>query len=347
MKALCLKAPYQFKLIDVELREPREDEVRIEIMACGFCGHDNILAKYWARDWELFGHEFSGRIVARGSRARRFEIGDRVCIQTSTFNPYSPASLNGRVDLDESVIDYMAPAYEKQSMGFSEAVIVPECLCVPIGQLSYEEASFVEPLGVAADLIRTADIHLNDDVLFLGTGPIGLMALQMARKQGARRIYVAELSSAQARCEVARRYGADEIIYTDKEELTRERFPRGGVNRVLLTAPPKLIDLATQLSCPGGIVAFLGIAYGDGARATFDSNIVHLRKLQIRGSNAIPALYFPECIEMMEAGLVSVHELISHRFTLEHAVQALTAYASEPARALKAVMLHPSLMKDA
>lgn len=338
MKALFLRAPYQFELRDVDLRPLAEDEVLVEVKACGFCGHDNILAKYWAKDWEPFGHEFAGVIVEKGARAARLNVGDHVTIQTSTFNPYSAASLNGRVDLDTEVIDYMSPAYPKSSMGFAEFVIVPECLCVRFTGLSFEQASFIEPLGVALDMVKTAEIRLNDDVLMLGSGPIGLMALQMVRASGARRIYVADLSQARARGELARRMGADELIHTDLQKLEDYPFARGGVDRVLLSAPPATIDAATQVCLPGGIVSYIGISYGEAARVSFDSNCVHLRKIQIRGSNAIPALYFPEVIDLLQSGTVRVDELITHRFALEEAPAALSRYAAEPQAAVKAVL---------
>ena len=170
MKAAYLKAKYQFEVRDVELREPDRNEVEVAVKACGFCGHDNILANYAATEWEPFGHEFAGVITKIGADVRNVAVGDRVAIETSTFNPYSDAALNGRPDLCTDCTDYMKRK-EGDTMGFAERTIVPANLVVNIRDLSFEEACILEPMGVAADLILTADIHLNDDVLLLGAGP--------------------------------------------------------------------------------------------------------------------------------------------------------------------------------
>lgn len=160
MKAAYLKAKYQFELRDVELREPDRNEVEVAVKACGFCGHDNILANYAATEWEPFGHEFAGVITKIGADVRNVAVGDRVAIETSTFNPYSDAALNGRPDLCTDCTDYMKRK-EGDTMGFAERTIVPANLVVNIRDLSFEEACILEPMGVAADLILTADIHLK------------------------------------------------------------------------------------------------------------------------------------------------------------------------------------------
>ena len=71
MKAAYLKAKYQFEVRDVELREPDRNEVEVAVKACGFCGHDNILANYAATEWEPFGHEFAGVITKIGADVRK------------------------------------------------------------------------------------------------------------------------------------------------------------------------------------------------------------------------------------------------------------------------------------
>ena len=78
MKAAYLKAPYQFEVRDVELREIKDTEVIVDVKACGFCGHDNILASYQAKEWEPFGHEFSGVVEKVGKDVTDFKAGDRL-----------------------------------------------------------------------------------------------------------------------------------------------------------------------------------------------------------------------------------------------------------------------------
>ena len=343
MKAAYLKAPRLFEVRDVELRPISEAEVLVDVKACGFCGHDNILASYHAKEWEPFGHEFSGVVIQVGSRVRGLAVGDKVCIETNMFDPLSDCARNGRPDLDTVPLgsSFMnLDAGHRGGMGFAEQVIVPGDLCVKFDGISFEEACMIEPLGVAYDIVMTADIRLNNDVLVFGCGPIGLMAMKLAKASGARKIYAAQHSGSKARCELALRYGADEIIFTDRERIEDHAFEKGGVDRVLMTAPPKYMGEALAVMNAGGILSFAGISYNEPA-VTFDSNKVHLDKLQIRGSNAIPALYFPMCIDMVKAGMVELKPLISHRMHIETLPEDLARYYAEREKAVKAVMVRP------
>ncbi|MEA4938850.1 MAG: alcohol dehydrogenase catalytic domain-containing protein [Christensenella sp.] len=338
MKAMYLKAPYQFECRDVSLRAPERDEVIVRIRACGFCGHDLILARYAAKDWQPFGHEFSGVVEEIGAGVTNVAVGDEVAIETSTFSFLSDEARNGHPEQD-----VLGPSYmnmQHTAMGFAERTVVPACLCIKTSGIPFEQACFLEPMGVAYDLALTADIQLGDDVLVMGLGSIGLMALQMARRSGARRVYAADRSYHTAKLELAKEYGADEIICTDEVDLAEYPFARGRVDRVLVTTPPSTIDVATRVANVSGIVAFLGISYGDQAMVAFDSNVVHLKKLQIRASNAIPALYFPRCIDLLRAGLVDVSRLVTHTFSLEHAADGLTQYIDDRESAIKAVMIN-------
>ena len=150
MKAAYLKAKYQFEVRDVELREPDRNEVEVAVKACGFCGHDNILANYAATEWEPFGHEFAGVITKIGADVRNVAVGDRVAIETSTFNPYSDAALNGRPDLCTDCTDYMKRK-EGDTMGFAERTIVPANLVVNIRDLG---VGYLFPFGHNAKLIK-------------------------------------------------------------------------------------------------------------------------------------------------------------------------------------------------
>jgi L-iditol 2-dehydrogenase len=335
MKAAYVKSPWQFEVRDVTLRPMGDDEVIVEVKACGICGSDLITAAGEATDWQPFGHEISGVVVNAGRGVQNVKVGDKVVLESGTFDRFCDKCRNGRVDLCNTGPNY----WLKGPMGFAEYILVPKECLVSMGSLSFLEASIVEPLGVAVDLVYTADIKLNDDVLVIGLGPIGLMALRLARASGARRIYAAELSSAKRRIELAKLFGADDIILTDKEDLGHYAFARKGVDRVLVTAPPKLIPLALNVANVGGIVAFLGIEYGKDATISFDANDFHFKKLQLRASFASPALYFPRCIELIESGVIDAGELISHTFKLDEIGNVMKLLRDDRTTTVKAVML--------
>jgi L-iditol 2-dehydrogenase len=337
MKAAYVKAPYQCIVKEVELRELARDEVLVKVKACSVCGHDMIMAAYAAEDWQPFGHEVSGVVEKTGADVRNVSVGDTVVLESGTFDRFSSASRNGRVDLDNKGPNFWLKGSD--TMGFAEFIIVPREVCVPYTGLSFAAASIVEPLGVALDLAKTADIKLNNDVLVIGLGPIGLMAVKLAKAMGARNVYGAELSGSEARIALAKKWGAADVILSDKEKLESYPYPRGGVDRVLVTAPPATIPAGLGVCSIGGIVAFLGIDYGPGAFVTFDSNLVHVNKLQLRSSFASPALYFPECLDLIKSGVIPAEELITQTFPLEEIGTAIQRFSEDKQAAVKAVML--------
>jgi L-iditol 2-dehydrogenase len=335
MKAAYLKAPFEFEIRELALREPSDDEILVKVRACGICGTDLQSAASDARQWQPFGHEIAGTVEKAGRHVTNVSPGDRVVLESGTFDRFSSHSRNGRVDLDNTGPNY----WMKGPMGFAEYLIAPKETAVVFAGLSFAEASLVEPLGVALDLVYTADLRLNDDVLVIGLGPIGLMALRLAKAMGARKIYGAQRSHSTRRIELARAFGADEIIYTDRQDIREFAYPRGGVDRVMITAPPALIPPALELTNVGGVVAFLGIEHGPGGKITFDANDFHFKKLQLRASFASPALYFPRCIELLQSGLIEARALITQTFPLERIAEAMKSLWEDKARSVKSVMV--------
>ncbi|CAK4825641.1 unnamed protein product, partial [Aphanomyces euteiches] len=320
MKAWYTKAPFQFELRDVRLADIGDDEVLIKVKACGICGTDMTIAKETAEEWEAIGHEIAGIVEKAGSRVDHVQVGSSVTLETSTFCRKCDWCRNGRYDLCNQ-----GPSFWGQTaaMGFSEYIIAPKECVVPYEGLSFAVASLTEPLGVAVDLVETVGIGLNDDVLIVGLGPIGLMALRLAKLKGARKIYAAARSHSVKRIELARQFGADEIIYTDITPLESYPFEKGGVDKILVTAPPQTIPSTLKAARVGGIIGFIGIEYGNGANITFDANDFHFKKLQLRASHASPALYFPQCLDLLKSGAVDGNALISHTFGLEQFADAM------------------------
>jgi L-iditol 2-dehydrogenase len=336
MRVAYVKAPFMIELREEEYRPLRSNEILVAVRACGICGTDLQTAATEAKEFTTFGHEVAGIVRETGASVTNVTPGSRVALESSAFCRDCRDCRNGQPDLCKQVITYQ---WGQDPMGFADCIIAPAELAVPIGDMPFDQATLLEPMGVAMDLVRAAEIKPNDDVLVAGLGPIGLMALRLAVLAGARTVYGAELSDAARRIELAKGYGAHKIILTDQTQLAEVKTPYGGFDKILVTAPPRVIPDTFKIANLGGIVAFLGIQYGPGADITFDANDFHFKKLQLRASYASPALYFPRCIDMLRSGAVDAAPLISHRFPLDGLAGAMTALRDDRAAAVKMVMV--------
>jgi L-iditol 2-dehydrogenase len=330
MKAGFVKAGFQFKVEEVTLREIKEDEVLVGVKACSLCGHDLILAGYGAKDYVQFGHEIAGVVEKVGRLVKNVKVGDKVVLESGTFDRFSDAARNGRVDLDNKGPNFWER--EGETMGFAEKIIVPMEVCVKFDGISFEAASIVEPMGVSLDLVKAGDIKLGDTVLVMGLGPIGLMAAKMAKAMGAIKVYATEMPDCTARIELAKKWGVDEVFAPDNIPVK--------VSKVLVTAPPVVIPSAIDACKFGATVAFLGIAYGDAGIIPLDTTKIHFDKIKIIPSHASPALYFPECLELIKAGIVNTKELITHTFKIDELQEGVNKFKEDRNTSIKAVMIN-------
>jgi threonine dehydrogenase-like Zn-dependent dehydrogenase len=226
--------------------------------------------------------------------------------------------------------------FYKTSFGFAEEMISPAISAIPYDGLSPEEACMAEPLGVALDMLRLADIEIGSHVVVSGLGPIGLMALRLAKLSGAARVYGCELSSSAARIAKACEFGADEIILVDQQPLATYPFVQPP-DRFLISSPPRSLVPFFDVAAKGAIFSFIGIEYGEGATVCFDLNEFHFKKLQLRASFASPALYTPAALELITRLREDFRSLITHTFPLSE-IQAALKAAHQCERAIKVIV---------
>ena len=337
MKTVYVKKPFQFEVRELPIPEVGPFDVQIKVKACGLCGSDLREAAI-SKEFQPLGHEVAGIVEKVGSAVVNVKPGDQVCLESGTFNRFNDAARNGRVDLEitgRSLFTNGLP-----TRGFAEHIVVPCETCVKFDGLTFAEASLIEPMGVAYDLWKTTGIELGDDVLVYGIGPIGLFALRLARLNGARKIYAVNHSGRDARDKLALEWGADAVIHNDETPLQRGMFARRGVDKVLMTASPSAMPSAMEVMRLGAVMGFIGIGTEEmGDRyVTFDMARFHFAKQQIRASNALPALYFPACIDLCKSGMVDMKAMISHHLRLDHFQEDVMAFVNDKAGALKAVM---------
>ena len=320
-------------LKDEELRALSPGEIKIHVDACGICGTDLHIVPEAENSESGFGHEMAGTILEAGQGVTRFEVGQRVAVESST--PCGKC-LDCR-DARQELCTDMKSFFMLRGFGFAEEALVPEISAIPLDDdMSADVACLSEPLGVAIDMVRLAEIELRSNVLIMGPGAIGLMAVALARRGGARRVFVSGHSWRTGRMRLAKEFGADAFIDPGETELTEYDFGCE-IDRILVTAPPSALPSAFDVACKGAIVSFIGIEHGDGAFCRFDVNAFHFKKLQLRASFASPAMFTPLALKYLHEGVVNGEALISHRFKLDEIGKAMNVARKDP-EAVKVVI---------
>ncbi len=307
-------------------------DIRVKVSACGVCGTDLHVNPDEADQESRFGHEIAGEIIEVGSAAGYLEVGQKVVLDSATPCGRCDSCRDGRQELCTDVQSF----FFLGSFGFAEEMIAPAICAIPCEDIAPDIANIQEPLGVAIDLVRLADIKPGSNVLITGQGPIGLMATAMVKRMGARRVFASEFAAKTRRVELARQFGADDVIDPAVTPIADYDFGCR-IDRILVTSPPATLAGAFDVACKGAIVSFIGIAHGDGAFCTFNANDFHFKKLQLRASFASPAMFGPTALRYLREGVIDGEAIVTHRFGLDDIAKALEVARNDPS-AVKVVV---------
>jgi L-iditol 2-dehydrogenase len=216
-------------------------------------------------------------------------------------------------------------------------MIVPTRAVVPAPDIDPMAAVLAEPCGVALDMVKVAEIGITDRVLVVGTGPIGLMAIAIARRLTTGPLVAANRS--ESKLETATRLGADAVVSTKGISLAKCGEPYGGFDKVLITAPPQLIPDAITAAAYGGYIVFIGSDFRGGGVVPIDTHALHFGKKQLRSSFASPALYLPQVLHLLRSNAVPASEIVSHRFPLSKMGEAIRTVREDREAARKVVVI--------
>lgn len=319
-------------LKDTTLRALAPNEIRVKIAACGICGTDLHLNPAEADEENPFGHEMAGTILEKGCGVVNLEVGQKVVIESATPCGFCDNCKNTKQELCTNIQSFFFLGL----FGFAEEIICPAITAIPCDDLAPDIACLSEPLGVSIDLVRLADIKPESNVLLLGPGPIGLMALALVKRMGARRVFLSAFKRETARIAVAEKLGVDGIFDPSEKPLPEVDFGCE-IDRILVTTPPSTLSDTFDVACKGGIISFIGIGYGESQYCKFDANAFHFKKLQLRASFASPALYTPLALQYLREGVIDGEMMISHRFPLDQIAEAMEV-ARDTSRAMKVIV---------
>lgn len=325
MRAAVLCGPELLETQERPVPRPGPGQVLVRVEAVGICGSDvhyyrhGRIGDFVVRAPMVLGHEPGGTVVALGPGATRHQVGSLVSVEPGVPCARCAECRGGRYNLCPDVSFYATPPVDG---ALCEYVAVDEDFAHPVpGSLTAETAALLEPLSVGVWACRKGRIGPGSRVLVTGAGPIGLVAAQTARAFGATEVVVTDVAS--HRLSVARELGATTTFDVRGTRLADTGFTPD----VLLecSGVPAVVDEAIRTVGRAGRAVLVGMG-GDSVPLP----LAHVQNFEIEVTGTFRyANTWPTAIALAASGEVELHRLITHRYGLESAQDALTAAARD------------------
>jgi L-iditol 2-dehydrogenase len=352
MRAVVYRGINDMRVETVPVPTIGPGELLIKIATCGICGTD--LKKIHVGSHSaprIFGHEMAGTIVKVGEGVTSYRVGERVM----TFH-HVPC---GECYYCRKQTPAQCPLYKKTGVtagfepsggGFAEYIRVLDFVVANRGvvripdHVPFEQAAFIEPLNTVLKGEKLLNLAPDDTVLVIGQGPIGLMHAALAKRTGAR-VLTSDLFS--ERHTIAARFGLNEPIHAGAENVVERVLAategRGADAVVLAVGGNALIKTAMDAARPGGtVMLFAQTQHGE---ATIDPAAVCVDEKTLIGSYSSSFPILDEVTSLVLDGYrngFDLTQLISHRFQMEQAVEAIDI-ASHPQGSSMKIMIEPVL----
>ncbi|NIP40957.1 MAG: alcohol dehydrogenase catalytic domain-containing protein [Candidatus Aenigmarchaeota archaeon] len=304
------------RLEEVETPKIGGNEILVKVMASGICGSDVMEWYRIKKAPKVLGHEISGEITEVGEDVRNFKKGDRVFV-----THHVPCEYCFYCKEDKHTVCDTLRTTNFDPGGFSEYVRIPK-INIEKGtfllpkNISFEEGTFIEPLGCVIRGQRIADIRKNHIVLVLGSGISGLLHIKLAKSKGCK---VIATDVNEFRMKKAREAGADLAIPANEnvEEKLKE-FNEGKLaDRVIVStgAVPAIKQALTAIE-KGGTILFFAPTDPD-AKIEIPLNDLWFKCATITTSYAAVRHDLQEAIELMKNKKIEVKDMITHRLPLK------------------------------
>ena len=298
--------------------EVGDGDLLMKVKASGICGSD-IMEWYRIKRAPLvLGHEVTGEIVEVGRGVDGFAVGDRIFSTHHVPCDECRDCLNGYHTSCDTFHgeNNFAPGGFAEYLRISGKSVHKGTAVLP-EEMSYEEGSFIEPLGTVVRGLREAQIKPGDSVLVLGSGLIGLLHIKLARALGAGTIVATDVH--EFRLETAKRFGADHVVDAreDIPEFMRQ-VNEGRLADKVVVSTGSTAAAATGLNSveKGGTVLFFAVPKPED-HLEVDINAFWRDSKSIRVSYAAAPVDNVQAMELIRSGRVKVDDMVTHRLPLD------------------------------
>jgi L-iditol 2-dehydrogenase len=346
MQAAVYRGVNDVRLETLPVPEIGEKEILVKVHSCGVCGTDLKKISTGSHSApRIFGHETSGTVAAVGAQARKYAPGDRVMVfhhipcrecfycQNKTFAQCVTYKKVG-----------CTAGFEPSGGGFAEYVRVMDWIVengtvgIPDG-ISFEQATFVEPVNTCMKGIEALRLRQGETVLTIGQGPIGIILSVLARKAGASLI-TSDLHA--QRLKIGESFGLETTIDASQANVVdrvRELTGGRGADAVILAVGGNaLIRIAMDAARPGGrVLLFAQTQHGE---AVIDPAAICVDEKTLVGSYSASVDLQAESVRFVMSRDMDLERLISHRFPLSESAAALDLAAHPQPSSMK-IMIQP------
>lgn len=307
MHALVCESPHHLDYTEVPDPQCGPDDVVVRIKACGICGTDQHIYKAeFVADYPIImGHEFSGVVAEVGKNVTRFKTSDRVTVEP---NLHCGACHFCQTEKRNQCLNWQGIGVTRHG-GFAEYTVAPEYAVFPLGDLSFEEGAFVEPVACCTWGLRNVPVRQGDEVLIFGSGPMGLMLLQLIHAGGASRVVIADPDA--QRIALARQLGAQHtcVVNESSETEIRDMTTHGFDLVIDATGVPEVAERLIRYVKPRGILWFFGVCPKE-SDIRINPFTIFKDELRVIGTFATCATFDP-AIRLLQGKKIQVMPLLT------------------------------------
>ncbi|KAJ5275745.1 hypothetical protein N7524_001898 [Penicillium chrysogenum] len=332
--SLQITADHKLKSVNTPVYAPKPGEALVHIKATGICGSDlhfwktgRIGSLVFEGDCTI-GHEASGIVLQCGEGVNHLKPGDRVAVEPGVPCEHCFLCDEGRYNLCDDVQFAGVYPYEGTMQRYKNHPA--KWLHKLPDNVTFAEGALLEPLSVVMHGVKSAGLSLGRGVVVCGAGPIGLIALAAARASGAHPIVVTDLEP--ARLAFAKEFVPSCITY----EVDRTKDSQGNAEAIRALfgsgeyfAPETILECtgvessvctAAYTARRGGTVMVIGV--GKAIMNNLPFMHISLAEIDLRFINRYRDTW-PPAVACLSGGILDLKNLVSHRFPLEKAQDAL------------------------
>jgi L-iditol 2-dehydrogenase len=316
---------------------PGAHEVLVKVISCGICGSDIVEWYRLPRAPLVPGHEIGAEVAEVGKLVKKYKPGDRVFIAPKVPCMQCRYCLNGHYPVCSTI-------RERLPGGFAEYILVPQTLVrngtyhLP-DAVTYDQSTFIEPLACVVRAQRLAGLRENQTVMVMGCGMSGLLHVKLAKIKGCR-IIATDLNP--KRLEFAAQLGA-EVTINGAENVAELMATASGQKAdlvILCTSAISAVEQAWKCVEKGGALIFFAVPDPD-KKVTIPINAFWTQEIKILTSYYCGPPDISDSIKLIEAGTISVDDLITHRLPLKDIAEGFRLVI-EGRESLK-VIINPNL----